>query len=516
MINEIPIVVYSLLALACSLVLILTLRKKNRRKLDTNLIFVAAMLLLWQLNELFYYLSTDFAMARFFFDMKLPFVALVSLSWFLYIIRFYGLDSYIPAPIVAALLVVPVFTCALAITSADHGLIRSEMIILQTQPTHEYLMSRGPWFWAHSAYCYGVSITAFCVAVRQHLRTPKAYRLPSTFLICGVSLTLLANVVVISMNFPIDLSLVGGTISAILLYFATKNYQGLFFLINARNEAFNYLDKGIFILDGAHEIVRMNRYAQQWVEKEGILVTGKRFQPVLDQIAASSVSFEALEDEEGGTDYRFASGRVFNYREKPFFDNEREVIGYFAFISDETDNRRLIRSLDEHSGLDALTGLSNRRKMEEDIERFEQEGTMPLTVMMGDLNNLKETNDALGHQQGDVLLRMVAETLKAVSPPGARIARMGGDEFVILLANYDEQQAESLVSTIKVSLDERGKDYAFDPSIALGYATKVSADQSVTEMLNRADENMYVEKRAYKRERESMLGGVPGQQKPPR
>ena len=89
---------------------------------------------------------------------------------------------------------------------------------------------------------------------------------------------------------------------------------------------------------------------------------------------------------------------------------------------------------------DELTGLANRRRFYEETELALAAG--PVGLLLLDLNRFKEINDSLGHNSGDELLCDVAERLTSALPPGGRIARIGGDEFVVLLdARHTERSA---------------------------------------------------------------------------
>ncbi|QQO08818.1 histidine kinase N-terminal 7TM domain-containing diguanylate cyclase [Breznakiella homolactica] len=494
MIDAVPLAVYTVLAL-CSLVLIfLTLHKKDRSRMDRDLIFVTAVILCWLVSAIAFFSTRDAALARFLFDLKLPFVALTVLAWFLYIVRFYGLTSYFPRAVTASLFIIPIFTLGIALTSPYHSFIRQEMEILGTYPRHMVRMVRGPWFWYHSVYCYILMLAAFILALTQHKQILRIYRLPSTLLLLGISLSVAANILVVRISLALDLSLVSASFSSMLLYLATKNYHGLDFCIRARQEAFHYLDRSIFILDDEEGIVSANRSARSWLEQTGITPEGGSFRSVAEKMAALSEKQESLDDLGQGNDFYFRSGRIFNLRKKPIYDRRNNPLGSFVFITDETENRKLIAYLDRHSGMDALTGLSNRRQMEEVFSQLDRDGGYPLAIIAGDLNNLKEINDTLGHQQGDILLRVTAETLRSTCPPRARIFRTGGDEFTILLPGHGTEDADLLTDAIRNALEKQRHRYPFKPSIALGVAVQENPGEEFSGTLRRADAAMYRDK----------------------
>lgn len=139
---------------------------------------------------------------------------------------------------------------------------------------------------------------------------------------------------------------------------------------------------------------------------------------------------------------------------------------------------------------DQLTGLYKRRFMEEEIKRLDTPRQLPVSVIMGDINGLKLTNDVFGHRAGDLLLKKATEVIKKNCRREDIIARWGGDEFVILLPRTDLKVAEEIVRRIKneCALDSEGP---IQVSIALGYATKIRAEENIWQVLKEAEEWMY-------------------------
>jgi diguanylate cyclase (GGDEF)-like protein len=146
---------------------------------------------------------------------------------------------------------------------------------------------------------------------------------------------------------------------------------------------------------------------------------------------------------------------------------------------------------------DVLTKLRNRSFFVDELNRLERKGPFPVTVIVADLNGLKFANDDLGHAAGDALLRRAGEVLgKAVDKP-ACAARIGGDEFALLLPATDERGGEQVIERIGELLELNNQFYGGpELSFALGAATCQSGDR-LEATVNRADQQMYVSKKAY-------------------
>ncbi|TIV56945.1 MAG: EAL domain-containing protein [Mesorhizobium sp.] len=155
--------------------------------------------------------------------------------------------------------------------------------------------------------------------------------------------------------------------------------------------------------------------------------------------------------------------------------------------------------MERHARRDPLTGLLNRHGLEHAISRLgHSEG--PFVAMLIDLDGFKSVNDTYGHNIGDELLVKVASRIEAHAPEGATIARIGGDEFVLLFTapqsgHQTEKLASSIISTIA------GPDPALN-SVRVGASVGiyVSEKPRLTEMLLRADFALYEAKRSGRNE----------------
>lgn len=177
----------------------------------------------------------------------------------------------------------------------------------------------------------------------------------------------------------------------------------------------------------------------------------------------------------------------------PIKDKTNNTIGVvliFRDISQKIEQREKIEHLSFH---DHLTGLHNRMYFEEEVRRLDVEENLPISVIMGDVNGLKLTNDIFGHNDGDALLKRAAEILKSVCRDQDIVARLGGDEFVILLPKTKLDDAEKVVYRTKNRFSKE-RVGAVNCSMALGCATKTSVDQDMEKTMGNAENKMYKEK----------------------
>ncbi len=196
------------------------------------------------------------------------------------------------------------------------------------------------------------------------------------------------------------------------------------------------------------------------------------------------------------------TGRYVEGRYIPQQDVDGRIEGFYVVFWDITERHAKEQRLIEQATTDKLTGLLNRGQfvdlLREELLRQARYG-QHVAVMYLDVDRFKQINDSLGHHAGDTVLVAFAERLRGAVRASDRVARFGGDEFVVLLvaprAQSDvEAVAEKLLLAARMPVEVNGAQVAVSTSIGIAYAGRPISSPDI--MLETADAALYAAKRA--------------------
>lgn len=178
----------------------------------------------------------------------------------------------------------------------------------------------------------------------------------------------------------------------------------------------------------------------------------------------------------------------------PYYDRKGEFLGIVCTGRDVTERKRRENEILYLSERDGLTGLYNRVYFERMAAEMEAPAYLPVSAVMCDLNGLNLVNDSFGHAKGDELLRRAAEILLGCKRTGDVAARVGGDEFYLLMPHTSEEKVRRIIACMERAYERR----AAEPDsilrysgITMGSATKNTAEEHLSETIRNAEETMY-------------------------
>lgn len=271
---------------------------------------------------------------------------------------------------------------------------------------------------------------------------------------------------------------------------------------NALNATLQSIGEAVIATDQQGLITVMNKQAELLTGISFIHALGKPFdqivlisneddQPVNHTIQKALENRERIENETN----RFmtnAYGLIYpiEITTAPILNDDQKAIGAVVVIRDITDSYKKQQEIEYLSMHDFLTNLYNRRYFVQELAKLDQEIYYPLGLIMVDLNGLKLFNDAYGHDIGDLALIKVSNILTQVFNQGEIVARIGGDEFAIIIHNtsteYIEAKKNEIYEQLRGILIEN-----IGLTLAIGYQLKREKAENTEEVLRIAENYMY-------------------------
>jgi diguanylate cyclase (GGDEF)-like protein len=211
------------------------------------------------------------------------------------------------------------------------------------------------------------------------------------------------------------------------------------------------------------------------------------------QILAEKIQQALLTEKIQFFEYQYQEMKTIRYQEVRIIAiNANEII---AIVRDITQRKDMEGKLHYYALHDRMTGLYNRVYFEEKLQELDRNCQSSIGIVICDIDGLKLVNDTFGHQAGDELLISAATIIKECFSGIAEVARVGGDEFAVILYNSSSIDIEEICQCIRRRVSEfRETNTKIPLSISIGFSVKAYPKQSVADVFKVADDNMYREK----------------------
>ncbi len=267
-------------------------------------------------------------------------------------------------------------------------------------------------------------------------------------------------------------------------------------------QLFQNSPEGIAMLDGAGRIVGVNKGFENIFQYSRGEAKGQAISEIVVPESLRDESASILSAVSGGETVRLESVRmrkdgspvhvsILGY---PIVVEGRQV-GMYLIYTDITGRKHAEERVKYLSLYDPLTGLHNRGHFEKVMRRFQEGRCHSVGLIMCDVDGLKLVNDTLGHSAGDTLLVAAARVIRCSFPEGEVVARIGGDEFAVLLPNRPLPEVEGACQRIMRGVAEYNESHPNLPlSISAGFAVCDGGPADFDELLRKADNSMNREK----------------------
>ncbi len=180
------------------------------------------------------------------------------------------------------------------------------------------------------------------------------------------------------------------------------------------------------------------------------------------------------------------------------YDEDGKVEALEGIVIDISEGKKRAAQIQYMSDHDFMTGLYNRRFFEDMMGKYaSQEDSLPLTIIVASINGMRLINDAFGHAEGDLLITETAKIIQNCCRKGDIPARIGGDEFGILMPMADEEEAHLVMDKIEKVCDKQSrsnKNRLYDISLTTGYCVRKVITEDIEAVLKAAEEYMYKRK----------------------
>lgn len=501
--------IWSIPPLLAALVCVGTYFRLSGKKRVPGIPAVLAMLaavLFWSGADFLGSLVTDLELKQIIAKFSYIGVVMVPVTWFAFAISYTRRQMRLPRLLLNVVCIVPVITVALALSNDWHSLIWGDAHLVQEGGFVGMIREPGEWFYAQAVYAYllvivGTTVLAWSLGQTTGELKPVLAVILTPLVVC------VANVFSFSPLNPapwFDTTTLGFAAAAMILDGGLLRYGVLDTIPVVRDRVVEQLSDGVVVIDASGTIIDINPSALELFETNRGKVSGKSITRYV-----STVPLETLLGRRERNIEVTKNQRAYDVSITSLDQSNPEADMVLVF-RDVTMRRRVeqdLRSAKEElvrlAHTDYLTGLHNRRffiqRLQEECERVRRHGSN-LSVLLFDLDHFKRVNDSLGHDVGDKVLKAVAHVATGVKRITDVAARIGGEEFALLLPETDQRGAVHLAQRLRESVAALRLPSITDGELSIttsiGVATVGTRSRDLDNVLNQADDALYKAKRS--------------------
>ncbi|WP_298459524.1 diguanylate cyclase [uncultured Cellulomonas sp.] len=376
----------------------------------------------------------------------------------------------------------------------------------------------GPFFWVHSAYSYTVMLVGIVMVAHAWWTAPAPFRAQRLSMLVAVLVPAAANIVNLFDGLPLDVdpTPIGLSVTGVIIAWSVFRQDLITFTPVARGLILEHISDAIIAVGPAGRVIDANPAGVRLVRR---LHPGRDVD-LVGAVARDLVGAMSTTDD-GATEVRVTlDGRPaeLHVRSSALVGRKGRPLGSVLVIRDVTEVKaqsrrleeanaqltqqlatieRLRADLEEQASRDSLTGLHNRRYM---VQRLEvllaraRDAARPLSVVLLDIDRFKRINDHHGHLAGDAVLVEAAGRIAAAAPPGALVARWGGEEFFVALPGADLAAGLAFAEQVRRDVEDRGiavGDAVVPCTVSGGVATYPASGATAAQLFHAADLSLY-------------------------
>lgn len=420
-------------------------------------------------------------------------VATAPTALLVFAFHFAHLDRWLTPVVRGALLIEPILIIAAAWTDEHFGLLFNGEVGVDRHLRE----NAGPAFWINIAYSYLLMLISTVILLKHRWgHRHSLYRRQAAIVIFGVIMPWVGSLLLAINVTERDMTPVTVSIAAFSFGYAILRFRMLEVAPIARDLVIERMTDGVLVVDAAGRISDINPTARTLLAIHDADPVGKHFTDCLPHQPGLAAMLRTPKAGRAELQQSHDKIQYIDVTVSVLEDRSGRPIGSLAIIRDISDRKRLEAELERLAGVDPLTGIGNRRAFDEAVDfelRRRRRTGRPLAVALIDVDYLKQVNDRSGHSAGDLALQFLAQVMKRSSRAVDTPARIGGDEFALLLPDTGSDAAVAALERIRRDLrqltdaDERIRGV----SISVGIAGATPDTDSADALFRLADAALY-------------------------
>lgn len=387
-----------------------------------------------------------------------------------------------------------------------------DTLILITNPWHERAISynlnyydgeyyfgyvKKPLFNAHLAFSYFLLVLFFAIFIYKCCTVAFVYTRKYLLISVSILVIVLVNAIflyVASSKGP-DTSILFYTVYCVILYFYTFVYHPKILTTQVRSQVFTYISTPIVLFDNEDFLIDMSECTARTLPIDHKNEYEMKLTEFLTLMNLQNMQITGeLESSAEISLLRGSKNFYYRVHYKLLRDSHDRILGKFFVFHDLTKQTEMYNTLEQLANVDSLTGLYNKHHFDNTLIEFDKNETLPISIVVCDIDSLKTINSVFGEAMGDHVIWYVATSIRAAAPTDAYLARLDGDETVMILPHTSENIALDLARSILSDI-EHWHSFEFELSIAFGVACKTEAhDDNLQHLLSTARNNMICKK----------------------
>ena len=480
----------------------LRIREKSRVPGQQPLLALLAAVIFWAAAQLVDASFTDQVVKVLAWNFAYVGVVLAPVMWFIFALSYTRRQMRLSRGMVNGILVLPLITICMVATNNYHHWFWSDFRLTNADGYVGITVDYGAWFYVHAVYSYGLIIGATSILAHAVSSSTES-RKPVFAVIFAPLVVGIANLFYLSPWNPspwLDLTTLGFAAGVMILDNGVLRYGVLDSLPVLRERVVEQLRDGVVVIDHQGYIVDINKSALTLFQAERETINGKNIRDFVTTVGLRDLLGRPNKKSLGVTIRDLAYDICPSVLDES--DAESNVVLVFRDITDLRNTERELRDARDELRLqahtDSLTGLNNRRffmqRLSEEVARVRRHGSR-LAVLLFDLDHFKRVNDTYGHDAGDRILQAVAGASAKVKRLTDVAARIGGEEFALLLPETDLDGATQMALRLREAIEQMRSANPEDSQIrvtaSIGVAHVSQSSRDVENVLKLADEALY-------------------------